>query len=56
MFYSVICEDCNTNAECIMGKCVCKNGYIGNGTSCLQKKGQQILCISGILEKNILLG
>ncbi|CAI8013367.1 hypothetical protein GBAR_LOCUS8490 [Geodia barretti] len=28
------CEDCNENADCIEGQCVCKRGYTGDGLSC----------------------
>jgi hypothetical protein len=32
----VVCDDCNENAECIEGKCVCKENYTGDGTLCEQ--------------------
>ncbi|CAI8013370.1 hypothetical protein GBAR_LOCUS8491 [Geodia barretti] len=33
---TVVCDDCNENAECIEGKCVCKENYTGDGTLCEQ--------------------
>ena len=37
---SVVCNDCNENAECIEGQCVCKENYTGNGTFCEQVAGK----------------
>ena len=36
----MVCEDCNENAECIEGKCVCKENYTGDGTLCEQVTGK----------------
>ena len=32
--YSVVCEECDVNAECVEDICVCKEGYTGDGRIC----------------------
>ena len=32
-----ICDNCDANAVCLYGKCVCKNGFAGNGKQCKSK-------------------
>ena len=38
MSHAVTCEDCNENADCIEGQCVCKDSYTGDGLSCEEGK------------------
>ena len=30
----VLCTDCHAHARCLDGKCVCEEGYDGNGNVC----------------------
>ena len=30
----VLCADCHAHAKCLDGKCVCEEGYDGNGNVC----------------------
>ena len=30
------CADCDTNADCVNGKCRCKMGYVGTGYACVK--------------------
>ena len=32
--YAVVCENCDVNAECLEGSCMCKEGYTGDGKHC----------------------
>lgn len=37
IYLELSCENCSVNANCIRGrgvKCVCRDGFTGNGTSC----------------------
>ena len=38
--YSVVCEECDINAECVEDMCVCKEGYTGDGRHC--EKGREV--------------
>ena len=30
----MVCEECDVNAECVEDRCVCKEGYTGDGRDC----------------------
>lgn len=32
------CKDCDENAHCYAGECVCKAGFTGNGYECVRSK------------------
>lgn len=34
MTLPLLCTDCHDHAKCIDGKCVCEEGYDGNGNVC----------------------
>ena len=36
----MVCDNCDDNADCKDGKCVCKQNYTGDGTSCEQVAGK----------------
>ena len=47
------CADCHNHAKCIDGKCVCQEGYDGNGNVCEGIYKIFALC-SFVYTKNIL--
>ncbi|CAH3123380.1 unnamed protein product [Porites lobata] len=42
------CADCDTNADCVNGKCRCKIGYVGTGYACVkdekEKECEEVVC------------